>query len=105
MIAAYRKEGAAALSHGNRGGTPHNALGEQVKERILELARTKYTGCNQQHMSELLAEQEGIQVSRSTLRNTLLPCCKGVSQVAASVERPVIAHAGSVIHRRGSYGR
>jgi transposase len=67
-----RKEGAAALAYGNRGRTPANTLGNQVKERIVELARTKYVGCNQQHMSELLAEQEGIFVSRSTLRNTLL---------------------------------
>lgn len=77
MLAAYRKEGAAALSHGNRGRTPHNALGAQVKGCILELARTKYEGCNQQHMSELLAEQEGIFVNRSTLRNILLQ--KGIS--------------------------
>ncbi|MBF6607065.1 MAG: ISNCY family transposase [Chloroflexi bacterium] len=77
MVAAYRKEGAAALSHGNRGRTPHNALSDEMKQRVAELACTKYRGCNQQHMSELLAEQEGILVSRSTLRNTLLD--KGIS--------------------------
>jgi transposase len=72
MMAAYREEGAAALSHGNRGRIPPNALSTQVKERLVELACTKYAGCNQQHMSELLAEQESIYVSRSTVRNTLL---------------------------------
>src|SRR5215210_736611 len=77
MVAAYRKEGAAALAHGNRGRTPHNALGDEVKQRVVELARTKYQGCNQQQMSELLAEQEGIFVSRSALRKTLLE--KGIS--------------------------
>lgn len=77
MVAAYRKEGAAALAHGNRGRTPHNALAKEVKEQIVELARTKYIGANQQQMSELLAEHEGILVSRSTLRNTLLS--RGIS--------------------------
>jgi transposase len=72
MVAAYRREGAAALAHGNRGRTPANTLGDEVKARIVELARTKYRGCNQQHLSELLQEHEGIVVSRSTLRNTLL---------------------------------
>lgn len=72
MVAAYKKEGAAALAHGNRGRTPANTLSDDVKQHIVELARGKYRGCNQQQMSELLQEHEGIRVSRSTLRNTLL---------------------------------
>ena len=28
LLAAYRKEGAAALAHGNRGRKPHHALNE-----------------------------------------------------------------------------
>src|SRR4051794_39119550 len=60
MLAAYREEGAAALAHGTRGRTPANALSREVKEQVVELARTKYMGCNQQHMSELLAERDGI---------------------------------------------
>jgi len=72
LLAAYRKEGAAALAHGNRGRTPANALSRETTQRVVDLARTRYQGCNQQHMSELLTEREGIEVSRSTLRNTLL---------------------------------
>src|SRR5919108_756839 len=71
MMAVYKKEGAAALAHGNRGRTPANALSNEVKERVVELARTRYKGCNHQHMSELVAEHEGICISRSTLRNIL----------------------------------
>src|SRR2546423_11605193 len=71
MLAAYRKEGAAALAHGNRGRTPANALSNEVRQRVVELARTKYVGCNQQQMSELVAQHEGICISRSTLRNIL----------------------------------
>jgi len=72
ILAAYRKEGAAALAHGNRGRMPHNALGIGLKEQVLELARSIYAGCNTQHFSELLAEREGITLSHSSLRRILL---------------------------------
>jgi Integrase core domain. len=72
ILAAYRKEGAAALAHGNRGRRPHNALEIGLKEQVLELAQSTYAGCNTQHFSELLAEREGITLSRSSLRRILL---------------------------------
>ena len=40
ILAAYRKEGAAALAHGNRGRKPHNALDDSLKRRVLELAQS-----------------------------------------------------------------
>ena len=72
ILAAYRKEGAAALAHGNRGSKPHNALDDGLKRRVLELAQSTYAGCNTQHFTELLAEREGIAVSRSAVRLILL---------------------------------
>jgi len=72
LMAAYRKEGAAALAHGNRGRKPHHALGEGVRRQVLELAQSTYAGCNTQHLSELLAEREGITLSRSSVRRILL---------------------------------
>jgi len=72
ILAAYRKEGAAALAHGNRGRKTHNALDEGVKKRVLELAQSTYAGCNTQHFAELLAEREGITLSRSAVRLILL---------------------------------
>jgi len=42
ILAAYRKEGAAALAHGNRGRKPHNALDDELKKRVLELAQSTY---------------------------------------------------------------
>jgi transposase len=68
MLAAYRKEGAAALAHGNRGRTPAHALAEGLGHQVVHLARTTYAGCNDTHLSELLAEREGIAVSRHTVR-------------------------------------
>src|SRR5512133_359393 len=71
ILAAYREEGAAALAHGNRGRRPANTLGEGLRERVKELARTKYAGFNQLHLSEMLAEEEQLAVGRSTVRRIL----------------------------------
>jgi len=72
LLAAYRKEGAAALAHGNRGRKPHNALDEGVRRKVSELGGSTYRGCNNQHTAELLAEREGIILSRSSVRRILL---------------------------------
>ena len=71
MLAAYRKEGAAALAHGNRGRRPANATPETMRTDIVHLARTRYAGVNHTHLSELLGEREGIEIGRSTLRRIL----------------------------------
>jgi len=72
LLAKYRKEGARALAHGNRGKTPYNALDGLIRQEVVKLARTKYKGFNQQHLSEKLEEKEGIPLSRSTVRRILL---------------------------------
>ena len=72
LLAAYREEGVAALAHGNRGRKPANAIEEGVRQQVLGLARTRYSGFNHQHYTELLAEREGIFLSRSSVRNLLL---------------------------------
>jgi transposase len=72
ILAAYRKEGAAALAHGNRGRKPHNALEESLRKQVVELVQSTYAGCNVQHFTELLAERENIILSRSSVRLILL---------------------------------
>ena len=72
IIAAYRKEGAAALAHGNRGRRPANATSEETRQRVINLASTRYAGVNHIHLTELLAEREEITLSRSTVRNILV---------------------------------
>jgi transposase len=69
---AYRDEGLAGLVHGNRGRAAHNAVDAEVAARVVELARDKYTGFNQQHLTEMLAENHGIDLSRPTVRRILL---------------------------------
>jgi transposase len=71
ILAAYRKEGAAALAHGNRGRTPINAIPLALCQQVVALAKERYYGVNHTHLAELLGEQEGITLSRSTLRRLL----------------------------------
>jgi transposase len=72
LLAGYRKEGVRALAHGNRGCKPYNVIEASIRECVVELAKTKYRGFNQQHFSEKLSEKEGIPLSRSTVRRILL---------------------------------
>jgi len=71
ILSAYRKEGAAALAHGNRGRTPANITPLAIREQVIILARERYGGVNHTHLAELLSEREGIMISRSTLRRIL----------------------------------
>ena len=71
LLAAYREHGARALAHGNRGRRPHNALPEAVAATVVRLAARRYGGANHTHRTELLAEQHGIALSRSTVRRIL----------------------------------
>jgi len=72
LLTAYRKEGASALAHGNRGRKPSNTLDGEVVKRVTELSRTKYAGFNTQHLTEMLGEHEGLRLSRSTVRRFLM---------------------------------
>ena len=72
LLAAYRKEGAAGVAHGNRGRRPSTATSPETQERVLALAKGRYAGFNHSHLTELLAEREGVDLSRSTVRRVLL---------------------------------
>ena len=72
LLADYRREGTSAIAHGNRGRKPVNIIEEGLREKVVELARYKYYGFNQQHFTEKLTDKEGISLSRSTVRRILL---------------------------------
>jgi len=72
LLSAYRKKGAAALAHGNRGHKPQHSINEAVRKGVIELAKCAYAGFNTQHFTELLSEREGIVLSRSSVRRILL---------------------------------
>lgn len=71
LLAAYRSRGAPALAHGNRGRPPHNALPPALAEAVVRFATERYPGANHTHLSELLWEHEGLDLSRFTVRRIL----------------------------------
>lgn len=71
LLKAYRQEGAEAIVHGNRGRTPENAVSPDLRQTIRELAQTTYQGFNQCHLTEKLAEEHDIHVSRSSVSRIL----------------------------------
>ena len=109
MLAAYREDGAAALAHGNRGRRAPNTISEATKAAVLHLARTRYTGTNHTHLSELLREREGIDIGRTTLRRILLSA--GLSSPRRRrpprhrVRRQRMPGEGMLIQIDGSYHR
>lgn len=68
---AYVRDGPQVLIHGNRGRAPAHALAPALGDQVLVLAQGAYAGCNDQHLTELLREHEGIVLSRSTVRRIL----------------------------------
>jgi len=77
ILAAYREEGAAGIAHGNRGRTPLHVLGEEIRERVVELAGERYAGFNHSHLTEMLQEREGLKISGSSVRRILLAAGMG----------------------------
>ena len=49
-----------------------NATPEAVAYDLVHLARTRYSGANHTHLSELLSEREGLDMGRTTLRRILV---------------------------------
>ena len=72
ILAAYREKGAASVAHGHRGRRAPNATPEAMAYDVVHLARTRYSGANHTHLSELLDEREGIVIGRTTLRRILV---------------------------------
>ena len=109
MLAAYREKGAVAVSHGHRGRRAPNATAEAVAYYVVHLARTRYSGANHSHFSELLAEREGIVIGRTTLRRILVNA--GLSGPRRRrppkhrVRRQRMPREGMLIQMDGSYHR
>ncbi len=108
LLAAYGKEGAAALAHGNRGRRPANATPSSLATDVVLLARTRYAGVNHTHLSELLREREGIEIGRNTLRKILTDA--GVSSPRRRppkhrVRRQRMPCEGMLLQVDGSYHR
>ena len=65
------KVGAKGVVHGNRGRRCKRKTKEKTVRRVVELARGKYRGFNDHHLTEKLKEQEQIELSREKVRRIL----------------------------------
>lgn len=68
---AYRRYGPKALVHGNRGRRSPRRLADTLRDRVVTLAKTVYTGANHLHLLEFLREREGLRLSYTSLRRIL----------------------------------
>lgn len=71
MISGYKEFGKEFFVHGNKGRKPKHTFTDDFKERITEMYLVKYNDCNITHFTELLAENEGINISVSAARKIL----------------------------------
>lgn len=71
LLARFRSLGVEGVVHGNRGRASPRRLAVATRERIVELALTRYRGVNDSHLAELLAEDESISIGRSSLQRLL----------------------------------
>src|SRR5262249_48217484 len=69
--ARVTKLGAKGVVHGNRGRACKRKTKEKDVKRVVELAKGKYRGFNDRHLTEKLAEQEKLEISREKVRQIL----------------------------------
>lgn len=82
-----RKGGVGGLVHGNRGRKAWNKTASEKMDKVIELARGRYQGLNDTHLTEKLKEKEEISLSRSVVRGIL----RG-ARIAAVRKRGVKRH-------------
>jgi transposase len=70
--ARVEKEGAGGVIHKSKGKNTPLWLTDKIKDKIDHLYKTRYRGFNLTHMTEFLNEEEGIKVSRESVRQILL---------------------------------
>src|SRR5258708_18923831 len=69
--ARVNQQGVKGVIHGNRGRPCKRKDKEKTVKRVVELARGKYRGFNDHHLTEKLKEQEQIEWSREKIRRIL----------------------------------
>lgn len=68
---AVRERGKKGVVHGNTGRAPAHRLSEELREAVVELARGRYAGFNDQHFTDKLVEVEKLSVSRASVQRIL----------------------------------
>ncbi len=68
LLARYRRTGAAALAHGNRGRPSPRRIAQEVREQVIERLKADYHDYNDYHLTDVLAEEHQLALSRSSVR-------------------------------------
>jgi transposase len=68
---AVEERGRAGVVHGNTGRRPTHRISDATRKLVIELARKKYAGFNDHHLTEKLVEVEGVSVSRRSVQRIL----------------------------------
>ena len=66
-----KQRGIEGLFHANRGKAAWNKTSAEKTKQVLALARGRYQGLNDSHLTEKLKEKEKITVSRASVRTIL----------------------------------
>lgn len=64
----WKKGGSASLTHRSRGHPSGRGLSRKIRDRIIRLIQTTYSGLNDCHLTEKLRERERILVCRESVR-------------------------------------
>lgn len=67
----YRAGGVEWVYHGNQGRRPSNRINPTLRQQVVELASGRYRGFNDSHLEEKLVQQEGLVLSRPSVRRIL----------------------------------
>jgi transposase len=98
--------GVEGIVHGNRGRASPRRLAETTRAHIVELAKSRYRGVNDSHLAELLADDEGIVVGRSSLQRLLRRAGIGTTRTRRSPRyrsrRERMPQAGLLVQIDGS---
>jgi len=107
LKARLKSFGPAALAHGNRGRKPAHTIPDHIRRKVVELAQTKYRGCNYTFLSELLGEHEGIFLSPSSVSRILksagIPSPRKHRPPKPHRRRPRKPQAGMLVQIDGSH--
>lgn len=72
ILKDYLARGDRAVVHGARGRTPNNAIAPEVREQARELLQTTYHGFGPTLAAEHLAADDGLAVSRESVRGWMI---------------------------------
>jgi transposase len=68
LLAAYRRDGPASLAHGNRARPSPRRLPQAIREQVMALASSGYADYNDHHLTDVLAQDHDLTLSRSSVR-------------------------------------